>query len=465
MTELGRFGRYEAFEELGSGAMGKVFLAVDPLIDRMVAVKVIRADLLEPAERVEFLERFRLEVRAAARCAHPNIVAVYDFADHDAMPYIVMEHVPGRTLSAILRGDPQARLVAAPGLTHAMLSVLEGLKAAHALGVIHRDIKPGNIMITPRDQVKITDFGIAKFGGGELTQVGGVVGTPSYMSPEQALGREVDPRTDLFSVAAILYEILFGRAPFAGNNMTDTLMRLTGPAPADLGQLAGTPLGEVLRQGLAKNPEERFADATAFADALREALAVRQDARPGMATPVPEVPAVAPTRASGAAPWAAPPPAAEPRPAPPVIAPPAIAPSGTDPMRRLAALRGQSPPSPSAQAPRPLAPPPLAQSPLAQPPLTQPASVRSPPQSQPERAAPSGNPTTASPVTGSGGLSAKQIEAASAELAFVVGPIARLLVGKAAAQATTTEEFVDLLCAHAAGQEAVALRKKLVALM
>ncbi len=387
MSDVIRFGRYEAFEELGAGAMGKVYLAVDPLIDRMVAVKVIRTDLLAPEERAEFLERFRLEVRAAARCAHPNIVAVHDFADHEAMPYIVMEHVPGRTLSAILRGDAEERRAALPGLVQAMLGVLEGLKAAHALGVVHRDIKPGNIMITPRGQVKITDFGIAKFGGGELTQVGGVVGTPAYMSPEQAHGREVDPRSDLFSVAAILYEILFGRAPFAGNNMTDTLMRLTGPTPAELGSLAGTPLGEVLRLGLAKDPAGRFPDAAAFAAALAAALA------PVAAPPHPPAPAM----------------------------PARTIPPGPPPLTRH--VPATAPP------PRPVAPP---------------------------------APTS---PTGSGfALSPAQLSGASTALAFIVGPIARILVGKAAAQAASRAEFIELLCAHADGAERAALRPKLEAL-
>jgi serine/threonine-protein kinase len=374
MSEVLRFGRYEAFEELGSGAMGKVYLAVDPLIDRMVAVKVIRADLLAPEERAEFLERFRIEVRAAALCAHPNIVAVHDFADHEIMPYIVMEHVPGRTLSAILRGDPEDRRAAVPNLVQAMLSVLEGLKAAHALGVIHRDIKPGNIMITPRGQVKITDFGIAKFGGGELTQLGGVVGTPAYMSPEQAHGRPVDPRSDLFSVAAILYEILFGRAPFAGNNMTDTLVRLTGPAPAELGSLSGTPLGEVLRRGLAKDPAGRFADAAGFAAALGAALAP--------------------------------------------VTPPAPAP--VPPLARTI---------PPAPAPR------------------------------------SATQTAQSPAGGDLALTPAQMAGASTALAFIVGPIARILVSKAAAQAGSRVEFLDLLCAHADGAEGAALRPKLEALL
>lgn len=393
MSEIGQFGRYEAFEELGSGAMGKVYLALDPLIDRMVAVKVIRTDLLAPEERAEFLERFRLEVRAAALCAHPNIVAVHDFADHVATPYIVMEHVPGRTVSAILRDDPLERKAAAPALIQAMLSVLEGLQAAHALGVVHRDIKPGNIMITPRGQVKITDFGIVKFGGGDLTQVGGMMGTPAYMSPEQAHGTAVDARTDLFSVAAILYEIMLGRAPFAGNNMTDTLMRLTGPDPAQLGTLAGTPLGAVLERGLAKNPADRFASAAEFAEELRSAISSAASALSSVAPPLVE--------------------ATPPAPGP--IAPP-LPPSRPTPLQQQA-----TPPLPAAP---------------------------------PTRAAAPANFT----------LSAAQLAEASSALAFVVGPIARILVGKAAAQAQSPEAFIEMLCAHATGAELAALRSKLRAL-
>ena len=424
MSDSLRFGRYEAFEELGAGAMGKVYLAVDPLIDRMVAIKVIRADLLEPAEREEFLERFRLEVRAAARCAHPNIVAVHDFADHEAMPYIVMEHVPGRTLSAIFRGDAGERAAATSVLTSAMLAVLEGLQAAHALGVIHRDIKPGNIMITPRGQVKITDFGIAKFGGGDLTQVGGVVGTPAYMSPEQAKGGEVDPRADLFSVAAILYEILLGRAPFAGRNITDTLLRLTGPAPAELGVLEGTALGEVLREGLAKDCDARFSTALDFATALRQALAP-----PIIAPPIAAPPIAAP-------------------PVAPLALPEVVAPGPQhkpdDPRQRLAALRGK------------VAPPAVAAPPAAVPPL---ATAR---REMPERAP----QPVAAPLGASGrfALSTAQGAAATQVLAFLVGPIARILVMRAAAQAGNAEEFVTRLVAHASGAEAAGLRRDLTKL-
>ena len=419
---LGTFGRYQAIEELGTGAMGKVFLAVDPLIDRFVAVKVIRADLLEPADRAEFLERFRLEVRAAARCAHPNIVAVHDFADHEAMPYIVMEHVAGRTLSAILRGDAAERREAVPGLVRAMLRVLDGLQAAHALGVVHRDIKPGNIMITPRGVVKITDFGIAKFGGGELTQVGGVVGTPAYMAPEQAHGRPVDQRSDLFSVAAMLYEILVGHAPFAGPSMTATLLKLTGPEPADLSALEASPLDRVLRRGLAKDPAERFASAEEFGAALSLALA-----------------APAPVRVEEAM-RAASPPAPTPRP-------------GPNPLQRLAALR--RPGEAAASAPPPLQPRPTAASP---PPL---ASTVIAPRPSPPPMAPM--PVALAPAAAFA-LSTEAAAAASSALAFVVGPIARILVQKAGAQAANRDEFIALLCAHAGGDEVPALRRKLLAL-
>jgi len=285
------FGRYQPIEELGAGAMGKVYLAVDPLIDRMVAVKVINMEQAGPDGRAEFLERFRTEVRAAAQCAHPSIVSVYDFADDGPAPYIVMEFVPGDTLSTLMRRPQQERAAAAvPDLIVVLLQVLDALAAAHAVGVIHRDIKPGNIMVTPRGAVKIADFGIARLGDSTMTMVGGMVGSPSYMSPEQALGLEVDHRADLFSVAAVLYQILLGRPPFAGSGVTDTLVRLAGPEPAGLGPLEGTAMGQVLRRGLAKDAARRFASATEFGDALRLALpahAARILPMPGYRLPAP----------------------------------------------------------------------------------------------------------------------------------------------------------------------------------
>lgn len=267
------FGRYVVLAPIGGGAMGMVHKAHDPAIDRVVAVKVMRAEVLEPSARDEYLERFRIEVRAAGRCQHPAIVAVYDFGEQEGSPYIVMEYVEGPTLSAMLKDAGADRRAVAPRLAAAMLQVLEGLDLAHSLGVIHRDIKPANILVTSDGRAKIADFGIARLDIASLTAVGGMVGTPSYMAPEQALGRKVDARADLFATAAILHEILLGRPPFAGGSLPETLLRLTGPDAADLGPLIGTPLGTVLARALQKDPDRRFASAFEFAGALRQAMA------------------------------------------------------------------------------------------------------------------------------------------------------------------------------------------------
>ncbi|WP_439576732.1 serine/threonine-protein kinase [Elioraea sp.] len=267
-----RLGRYLPIERLGAGAMGVVWRAHDPAIDRSVAIKVMRTGMLDDAARDAFLERFRTEVRAAGRCSHPAIVAVYDFADDPEAPYIVMEFVEGTTLGRLLRESAANRAAITPRLVAAMLEVLDGLGAAHATGVVHRDVKPGNIMITPSGAAKLADFGIARVDLSALTGTGAMIGTPGYMAPEQALGRAVDHRVDLFAAAAIVFEILVGRAPFAGTSLPETLLRLTSPDPVELGPLARTALAPVLARGLAKTPEHRFDSAAQFRDALRAAL-------------------------------------------------------------------------------------------------------------------------------------------------------------------------------------------------
>ncbi len=375
------FGRYRPLEELGTGAMGKVYLAIDPLIDRRVAVKVIHAHGLSEEDRAAFLERFRTEVRAAALCAHPAIVGVYDFADDGPMPYIVMEYVPGQTLTALMRRPPAERAAAVPGLVVSMIDVLSGLHAAHAAGVVHRDIKPSNIMITPQGAVKITDFGIARLATSSLTLVGDMIGTPGYMAPEQALGQTVDNRTDLFATAAILFEMLHGRPPFSAATMAETLLRLTGPVPADLGPMAGTMMGDVLARGLAKDPASRFASAAEFAEALDRALAQEGN--------------------------------------PPIDATRVLSP----------AMRGST---------------------SAFPRFPSTAGFRG------------GTSMTAAPVAFAlpAGAQARAIEA----MAFLVGPIAKVLVQKAMTKATSAQDFVDLLCGHVAAGEAAGLRRKLLAL-
>jgi tRNA A-37 threonylcarbamoyl transferase component Bud32 len=265
------FGRYQTLGVIGKGAIGTVYRAHDPLIGRDVAVKMIRTEALDDETRAEYLARFGVEARAAGRCSHPGIVAIFDAGESEGRPYLVMELVEGDTLQAILADPP--RRAALDGVK-ILLDVLEALDYAHARQVMHRDIKPANIIVTPNGRAKLTDFGIARIDYGTMTQAGDMLGTPNYMAPEQAAGTDVDHRADLFAVAAILHAILAGRPPFAGKTMSDTLLRLTDPAPVDLGAIergAFAAFAPVLRRGLAKSPAARFGTAREFIEALHQA--------------------------------------------------------------------------------------------------------------------------------------------------------------------------------------------------
>ena len=263
-------GRYQIDATLGQGAMGVIYRAHDPEIDRVVAIKLIRADLLNGTEREEYVVRFRREARAAGRCLHPNIVTVYDFALHDGNPFLVMEFVDGATLADAMRHTPRFDPADAVFVT---LQVLAALTAAHATGVVHRDIKPANVMLVGGTLVKVTDFGISRIDSA-ITHSGAVVGTPSYMSPEQARGGAIDLRTDLFSAGVMLFEMLAGQKPFRGNSFSELWNVLAGPSPADPAPLHGvTPaLVAVVMRSLDKNIEARFANAAAMAEALRQAI-------------------------------------------------------------------------------------------------------------------------------------------------------------------------------------------------
>ncbi len=266
-TEIGRY-RIEAV--LGRGAMGVIFRAHDPVIDRKVAIKLVRADLLGGEERAEYVARFRQEAQAAGRCSHPNIVAIYDFALHDGNPYLAMEYINGVTLNQLPAWPGQ---FAPAEIVSIGAQILDGLGAAHALGVIHRDIKPANIMLTANGRVKVTDFGISRLDTSQMTGTGTVVGTPSYMSPEQCRGDGADARSDLFSVGVVLYELLTGRKPFPGTSQHQVWHRLLHEEPADPASVrpdAPPHLVAVIRRALAKAPEARFASAAAMAAALRE---------------------------------------------------------------------------------------------------------------------------------------------------------------------------------------------------
>jgi serine/threonine-protein kinase len=264
--------RYRLDSRIASGGMGEVWRATDTVLDRRVAVKLLRQ---EHADDPVFRSRFETEARNAAGLHHRGIAQVFDFGagepgDGEHPPFLVMEYVDGRPLSAVLRpGQPMdayaaARLVAAAG---------EALGAAHAQGIVHRDVKPANILVTDDRDVKITDFGIARAADAvALTRTGEVLGTPQYISPEQAEGSPATPASDVYSLGAVAYECLVGQRPFEADSPVATaIAHLRQPVP-ELPSTVPPALAAVVRRAMAKPPEERYADGTAFAAAVREAL-------------------------------------------------------------------------------------------------------------------------------------------------------------------------------------------------
>jgi serine/threonine protein kinase len=251
--------------------MGVIYAAHDPVIDRKVAIKLIRADLQSGEDQADYVARFQREARAAGRCVHPNIVAIYDFAVHEGNPFLAMEYVEARNLSQVMKETgrfPQHEAVAI------IVQVLDALACAHGVGIVHRDVKPANILLLANGRVKMTDFGIARFDGADLTLDGAVIGTPSYMSPEQCRGEQVDARGDLFSTGVVLYEMLIGERPFIGKNFTEVAWQLVNAPPPDIRARLPTispALAAVVEHALAKAPADRFASAEAMATALRQA--------------------------------------------------------------------------------------------------------------------------------------------------------------------------------------------------
>jgi hypothetical protein len=265
-------GRYRIKRELGRGSMGRVFLAHDPEIDRQVAVKSIHVFAgLPEHERSAARERFIREVRAAGRLLHPGIVAIFDVGEEDGVPYLAMEYVEGETLDAFCA---PATLLPVETVVELIVGSAETLDYAHREGIVHRDIKPANILRVGETGTKIMDFGLAKGPHASLTQDGGLLGTPSYMSPEQIHGSKVDGRSDLFSLAIVLYEMLTGVKPFAGETVSSVLYRIVNEQPSDattVGQPAPEPLARFLKRALTKRPENRFQSGLEFAAALSQA--------------------------------------------------------------------------------------------------------------------------------------------------------------------------------------------------
>ena len=256
-------GRYRLESVIGTGGMGQVWRAVDETLQRPVAVKVLRPQALE-AEG--FLQRFRAEALHSARLQHPNIVTVHDFGEGRHSAFLVMELVDGEPLSAIIarrKGLPPSEV------RDILYQMALALRAAHEAGVVHRDVKPANIVVDANGYARLTDFGVARaLGGSQLTQAGEFLGTANYVSPEQAQGQPASPASDLYSLAVIGHELLTGQPPFDGDSLISTaLAHVIRPAPP-LPDSVPEPLRTTVMAGLAKKPEDRPAGAGAFVDAL-----------------------------------------------------------------------------------------------------------------------------------------------------------------------------------------------------
>jgi len=265
-----RFGRYQLVSQIGRGAMGVVWKARDPALDRVVALKLIAAgQFADPRE----VDRFRKEAQAAAQLSHPNAVPVYEVGEHDGQPYFTMELVEGHSLAELVRSAPLAPERAARYLR----AVADAIASAHALGIVHRDLKPSNVIVDRGDRPRVTDFGLARRADLDRPDASlAAVGTPSYMPPEQASGRPADQRSDVYGLGAILYELVTGRPPFLADTAIDTIRQVleAEPAPPRLvNRAVPADLQTLCLKCLAKEPERRYPTAAALGEELGRFLA------------------------------------------------------------------------------------------------------------------------------------------------------------------------------------------------
>ncbi|MDJ0380741.1 protein kinase [Streptomyces sp. G-G2] len=281
-------GRYQLRDLLGEGGMASVYLAYDSALDRQVAIKTLHSEL---GREASFRERFRREAQAVAKLSHTNIVSVFDTGEGDLdgmlMPYIVMEYVEGQPLgSALDRDISQYGAMPADKALKVTSDVLAALETSHEMGLVHRDIKPGNVMMTKRGVVKVMDFGIARAmqsGVTSMTQTGMVVGTPQYLSPEQALGRAVDARSDLYSVGIMLFQLLTGRLPFEADSplaIAYAHVQEEPVTPSSINRSVTPAMDALVARALKKNPNERFPTAAAMRDEVLRVLSAGQTGAP-----------------------------------------------------------------------------------------------------------------------------------------------------------------------------------------
>ena len=334
-----KIGRYEVVGTLGQGAMGTVYRAVDPLIERTVALKTINLDLAEE-DRAEFEERFYREAKSAGRLSHANIVTIYDVGETDDVAYIAMEYLEGETLREMLDSGvvlPVDRIV------RIAARIAQALHYAHENQVVHRDIKPANIMITAQRDVKIMDFGIAQIPTGARTQHGTVLGSPNYMAPEQVKSEPTDGKTDIFALGVVLYEMLTGISPFKGDNISAIMFKILHAEPAPpstLNPRVPPALDGIVARAMAKRAEDRHATAGELAREL--SLLLDPSAGETAATEAERAPATATRNARRAT---------HPADATVVLAPDQVArvrkraePTGSGPMAAALAAFADSPP-------------------------------------------------------------------------------------------------------------------------
>lgn len=259
-------GRYKIIRKIGDGGMGTVYLALDPRIHRKVAIKLFRLEKLQKDK--EALKRFYLEAEAIGKLSHPNIVTIYDINDEKDAPYMVMEYLEGETLSTIIK---EKKLLQISIILDIAIQLSDALEYAHSMGIIHRDIKPANIIMLPNNKVKLTDFGIAKFqsltASPQLTTTGVIVGTPSYMSPEQISGQSIDQRSDIFSLAVVIWELLAGRKAFDADSIATIAFKVVYeelPPPEKYNPRVPHEFSKILSKALQKKPEKRYPTVSEF---------------------------------------------------------------------------------------------------------------------------------------------------------------------------------------------------------
>lgn len=280
MSVPSHVGKYEILGQLGQGGMGAVYLGYDPLIQRTVALKVISRASLDPADAETILDRFKREAQAAGRLVHPNIVSIYEYGEQNEYAFIAMEYVRGEPLHRKLAGGRKLPL---NDTIKVLKQLLKALDYSHRHGVVHRDIKPSNVLITEDGEAKVTDFGIARLDSSTMTQVGDVLGTPNYMSPEQFQGLAVDARSDIYSAGVIAFQLFTGQRPFTGNSVTIMRAVMEDPAPSlrDFNPDLPEAIDIVVRKALSKRPDDRFQTADQFYDAVLYALSGQPPAEDG----------------------------------------------------------------------------------------------------------------------------------------------------------------------------------------